>query len=107
IIDLEKNNPLNMLGQYSEKTGETDYVIPVYSSYDNDKMAALLWMFDTSKHGIDQNQISWTYKQREYFNQINGVNIDFQLAFFHSPTQDFLSLYNNGFFTGDRLEPIN
>jgi Predicted phosphohydrolases len=107
IIDLEKNYPLSMLGQYSEKTGETNYVIPVYSSYDIDKVATLLWMFDTSKHGIDQEQISWAFMQREYFNQMNGANIDFQLAFFHAPTQDFLSLYNNGYFTGERPESIN
>lgn len=120
IEQLEKTHPYSLYNGTSviDPEGNSNYVIPVYSSIDWLKTtpAALLWMFDTKKENcldtpnswgcITQNQIDWFKGVTDANKNGHGERIS-GLAFFHIPLPEYMTMWNEALTYGNKDDNVN
>jgi len=95
--------------------GLTNYVLPVFSSYNASYSVANLWVFDSNDNGCEispfgwgciyDNQVAWYNEKSKEVKQQYGTS-SHHLAFFHIPLPQWKHLYNDGSYYGNRYEPI-
>lgn len=92
IIDVLAEYPDNLTENGPEDvTGNGNYVLPVMSSTQPGKQAAVLYCFDTRKQHqwIDYTQMDWYRRQSRLFAGQNGGKPLPALAFYHIPVPEF------------------
>lgn len=114
ILDLDKTNPFSITKQSINITGITNYILPISSFNDTQKIVTMLWFFDTNDVGcqgrdgwgcINPDQINWYKNKSNEIIEITGRNVE-GLAFFHIPLPEYKDLWNNGKTYGKRNEGV-
>jgi hypothetical protein len=79
-------------------TGASNYILPIYSNFNNDTVVSHLWFFDSndvwcswqviSWGCIEKNQVNWYKDQSDALKNQHSLTHD--LAFFHIPLPEHM-----------------
>ena len=104
IVDLDSSNPFSVRKGCEGIPHTTNFIQPVYSSRNEDELAANIWMFDTgstvcegfeySWGCLEKDKIEWYDQESKRIKEEHGNNIH-HLAFLHIPIPEFRTMYNN------------
>jgi len=103
IVALDDTNPLS-IGKDCERIPQTtNFVVPIYSSRDENKLVANIWNFDSgsyfcegfiSSYGcIEGYQIDWYDKMSKKIKEEHGTDVH-HLAFLHIALPEYRKMYN-------------
>jgi len=115
IAKLDQTHPLSVRRESEGIPGTLNFVVPVYSSKDDSKLAANIWMLDTGYVGCDglenswgcleKYQLDWYDNQSKKIAEEHGKDVH-HLAFIHIPIPEYRELYNSNKFYGNIKEGI-
>ncbi|EFA84901.1 hypothetical protein PPL_01894 [Heterostelium album PN500] len=102
-LDMSFNGSLTRHGQI-KNGGETNYVIPIYSSNSSVDIASLIYIFDSDNFGcgdsgdwgcIYKHQVDWYEETSDHYNKTPSI------AYVHIPPVEVIDLWNNFEVYGD------
>ena len=112
IVKLDRKHDYSLMKGIED--GTTNYYIPVYDK--NNKVALILWMFDTNMEGcydmddswgcFDDKEIKWYEEESNKLKEELGYMPN-GLAFFHIPIPEYLSMHNWSRTYGSRNENVS
>jgi len=115
IIALDDTNPLSLRKSCESMPDIDNFIIPVFSSRNENELAANIWMFDTgavscdgfyNSYGcIETDQIQWYDEQSKKIKEEHGTNVH-HLAFLHIPIPEYRKMYNNHDTYGDANDNV-
>ena len=100
IVKLDMTNPHSYTQLCPESVpGASTYVIPVYSSRDENEVVMNLWFFDSGNRGcggqghgfgcIERDVVEWYRRRSDELEKEQGERVP-AMAFFHIPPQEFM-----------------
>lgn len=115
IVKLDQTNPWSVKQDSEGIPGTTNFMIPIFSSRNQYELAANLWMFDSGSTGCDgfssswgcveRYQLDWYSEESDRIREMYGENIH-QLAFLHIPIPEYLDMYNDEKFYGEKEDTM-
>jgi len=104
ISKLDETNPFSVRRDCDGPAGKLDFVIPLYSSKNETKLAANIWLFDTGDRSCDgfddaswgcveQSTINWYDKKSKEIKEEHGDHLH-NIAFIHIPLPEYVDLAN-------------
>jgi len=116
IVALDQTNPYSLTQASSGINGTTNYVLPVYSSYNASYPSANLWVLDTNSVGcagikeswgcLYEDQIEWYANKSDEIRKEHGFGTH-GIAFFHIPLPEYHELFVNGRYYGYGYEDVS
>ena len=116
LHELAKNSTYCLTGHYLDNSFlNFTYYIPVYSGINEGNVSSLLWILDTHSTGcagdeyswgcIQDPEVDWYRKTSKDVDDKYGKDVH-HLGFFHIPFPEYLALYKEAEFYGNRNEPV-
>ena len=115
IVALDDTNPLSLRKHCEGIPNTTNFIVPVYSSRNENELAANIWMFDTGstscegfEHSwgcIERHQLKWYDQESKKIKEQHGSDIH-HLAFLHIPIPEYKKMYNNYDIYGDSNDDL-
>ena len=103
IVKFDQKNPFSLRSDCDGIPGTSNFAIPIYSSEDENRLAANIWLFDTGRDMCEDFHLSWGCLKRyviDWYNEKSqqikeehGDNVH-HLAFLHIPIPEYLDLAN-------------
>lgn len=116
IMKFDRKQELSIRKTHLGIPDTCNFFVPIFSSRNEQKLAANLWMFDSGSQScsgfnyhtwgcIEQDVIDWYNFQSQNIKDEYGTDVH-HLAFMHIPLPEFTELANHGEFSGVREEQI-
>jgi len=116
IAKLDMTHPLSVR-KTSEGIPDTlNFYVPIYSSKNQDKLAANIWLFDSGSKGcmdhedswgcVEEHQIQWYEQESKKIKEQHGADVH-HIAFVHIPPPEYMMLANQGEIYGSSGEPVS
>ena len=116
IADLERSSQYSLYSLGNGNVIEFTYTLPIASSFDKDKAAANLWIFNSNGIGcldepnswgcVDPRQVKWYEEYSQVLQTKQGEDVH-NIAFMHQPLPEFMTLYNSHEYYGNRNEQVS
>lgn len=104
IIQLDQENPFSVRKGCEGIPDTSNFILPIFSGKDHDKIAVNIWLFDSGNKGCDgfadtwgcvePEVLDWYDDQSKQFKKEHGTDVH-HIAFVHIPVPEFTHLINN------------